>query len=250
VKTLKDYIKRLQEHYAKENGPATYEALAGILGVSTATVGNLRKGRPSKRDLTIEMADQAGLSRVEFLEAAGYIPDAEDKEWDQGHSVIRFTPELSERKNVHPLYLADGTPDVPEELRDFEIFGQVKSARGIQAEGIVGCGELEDWLDTPAVALMRELGGDFVIKLTGDSMQPRLNPGDYAIIRLNPEMETGRIYIIEVDGQLTCKTYAGVHEEDGETIYRFEPANHRYGAINAKEVTIRGRVVGRIELDF
>lgn len=228
VDTLESIVRVLRQHRVNVTEGEVFKE-AGLVAV---------------RELSEDPPDPTNAIAVSIL-------DQMMEEWQKvkGENVSPSEPS-NRQKSDYPRYLADGTPDVPEELRDFEIFGQVMSAEGIEVYGTAGCGELEDWVDTPAVALMRELGGDFVIKLTGDSMQPRLNPGDYAIIRLNPEMETGRIYIIEVDGQLTCKTYAGKREEGGETIYRFEPANHRYGAINAKEVTIRGRVVGRIELDF
>lgn len=86
----------------------------------------------------------------------------------------------------------------------------------------------------------------FGLKIKGDSMQPRIADGDVVIVRKQPNVESGEIAIVCVNGdEATCKQVK--KHSDGLSLISFNPAFEPM-YFTAKEVekmpiTILGKVV-------
>lgn len=86
----------------------------------------------------------------------------------------------------------------------------------------------------------------FALKVTRDSMAPRIAPGDTVIVRKQNDVESGDIAVVLLDGvQVVCKQII----KDGETL-RLVPFNSKYKErifttedIKKKRFEVLGRVV-------
>ncbi len=119
------------------------------------------------------------------------------------------------------------------------ILGRV--AAGIPIEAI------EDVLDfeeiTPEMAAK---GEHFALQIKGDSMEPKISDGDVVIVRQQPDVDSGQIAIVMVNGDdATCKKY--VKHENGISLVSLNPAYspmfYTFGEIEKMPITILGRVV-------
>lgn len=117
-------------------------------------------------------------------------------------------------------------------------------AAGEPIENCLACGEPpESWLPLRSEALVGS--GDLVaLRVEGLSMREAgILPGDFAIIRCQPEVENGEVAAVTVDGEGTLKRWS----KRGSEI-RLEGANPQFPAIDLsdgkKAVEIFGRLVG------
>jgi repressor LexA len=86
----------------------------------------------------------------------------------------------------------------------------------------------------------------FALKIKGDSMAPRINNGDVVIVRRQPDVDSGQIAIVCINGgEATCKKI--IKQEGGVLL---QPLNQAYTPsyftneqIESIPVTIFGRVV-------
>lgn len=83
-------------------------------------------------------------------------------------------------------------------------------------------------------------GGDFVLRIIGDSMENAgIVNGDYVIVRKQNTANNGDIIIALLDDSATCKKF---YKE--EQFIRLQPENDRYEPIYVRDVRILGLVVG------
>jgi len=77
--------------------------------------------------------------------------------------------------------------------------------------------------------------------VSGDSMAPRINEGDRALVRFQPDVESGQLAVVMVDGEdwVIRKIIKG---ENGITLQTFNPA-YEARAYEADKVKIAGLVV-------
>lgn len=95
-----------------------------------------------------------------------------------------------------------------------------KVAAGIPLEAIE---EVLDWEEIPADMAAR--GEYFALKIKGDSMSPRIMDGDVVIVRQQPDVESGEVAIVKIDGdEATCKRV--LKQDNGITLVPFNPAYH------------------------
>ena len=89
-------------------------------------------------------------------------------------------------------------------------------------------------------------GGEyFGVLIKGNSMEPRICEGDIAIVRSQPDVESGDIAIVLVNGENgTCKKV--MKNESGLTLISFnpqyEPMFFTWKQVSDLPVTIRGKV--------
>ncbi len=69
--------------------------------------------------------------------------------------------------------------------------------------------DYEEWdkLIVPLTPESRK--ADFILKVDGDSMEPRFHDGDYILVRRQPAVDIGQIGIFDVDGRGYIKKYGG-----------------------------------------
>ena len=85
---------------------------------------------------------------------------------------------------------------------------------------------------------------DEVVRISGDSMEPRFHDGDLALVQHTQSLSEGEVGVFVIDGEGMIKTYG----RDG-----LHPLNPAYPVIHPSEyseVRCFGRVLGRVEEDM
>lgn len=148
---------------------------------------------------------------------------------------------LSSILNTTPAYLMgweeEGTPSDP--LR-VPVLGKV--AAGIPIEAI------EEILDYEELSpdMARDGSEYFALQIKGSSMEPRISDGDVVIVRKQPDVDSGQIAIVCVNGdEATCKKI--MKQDTGILLLplnpTFAPTFYSNEDIERIPITILGRVV-------
>ena len=120
------------------------------------------------------------------------------------------------------------------------VLGRV--AAGIPIEAIT---DIEDWEEIPQS--MAKTGEYFALKIAGKSMEPRMMDGDVVIVRRQPDVDSGDIAVVLVNGN--DATVKQISKSDaGLTLIGWNPSVYTPKTYNKKEckelpVTILGKVV-------
>lgn len=120
------------------------------------------------------------------------------------------------------------------------VLGRV--AAGIPIEAITN---IEDWEEIPQS--MAKTGEYFALKIAGKSMEPRMMDGDVVIVRRQPDVDSGDIAVVLVNGN--DATVKQISKSDaGLTLIGWNPSVYTPKTYNKKEckelpVTILGKVV-------
>lgn len=120
------------------------------------------------------------------------------------------------------------------------VLGRV--AAGIPIEAIT---DIEDWEKIPQN--MAKTGEYFALKIAGKSMEPRMMDGDVVIVRRQPDVDSGDIAVVLVNGN--DATVKQISKSDaGLTLIGWNPSVYTPKTYNKKEckelpVTILGKVV-------
>lgn len=120
------------------------------------------------------------------------------------------------------------------------VLGRV--AAGIPIEAIT---DIEDWEEIPQS--MAKTGEYFALKIAGKSMEPRMMDGDVVIVRRQPDVDSGDIAVVLVNGN--DATVKQISKSDaGLTLIGWNPSVYTPRTYNKKEckelpVTILGKVV-------
>ena len=127
----------------------------------------------------------------------------------------------------------------PKKGKKIPVLGHV--AAGIPIEAITDILDYEE-----ITAELARTGEFFGLKIKGDSMEPRIKEGDVVIVRQQPEVESGQIAIIRVNGDdATCKKY--MKHESGVSLVSFNPSYppmfYTADEVQTKPIQIIGRVV-------
>ena len=113
-------------------------------------------------------------------------------------------------------------------------------AAGIPIEAI------EDIVDYEEISEdMASRGEFFGLKIKGSSMEPRIKEGDVVIVRQQPEVESGDVAIVLVNGDsATCKKV--IINEGGITLIPFNPTYEPqfYTAEQAESLPVR--IIGKV----
>ena len=101
-----------------------------------------------------------------------------------------------------------------------------------------------DWEEIPES--MAKDGEYFGVIIQGDSMEPRICDGDIAIVRVQPDVESGEIAIVLINGENgTCKKI--LKDNRGLTLVsfnpRYDPMFFTCDDVETLPVVIRGKVV-------
>ena len=120
------------------------------------------------------------------------------------------------------------------------VFGKV--AAGIPIETIE---DIEDYEEIDA-SWLKDGSEFFALKISGESMEPRIKDGDVVIVRKQPTIENGQTAIVTIDGEYaTCKkikkTPGGIMLISTNPAY--EPMVFTNKEIEELPIRILGRVV-------
>lgn len=140
------------------------------------------------------------------------------------------------------------TVSPPNTTRRIDIFGSVPA--GIPIEAIQ---EVEDWEDIDLSQAPFSAHKDYIgLRVKGDSMYPKYLEGDYIIVEINPQPESGKDCVVYVNGyDATLKTVVKNNYVDDrgniKTSYTLIPINPKYEtktyAENDEPIVILGQVV-------
>lgn len=131
-------------------------------------------------------------------------------------------------------------PSSPAKGIRIPVLGRV--AAGIPIEAIT---DIEDWEEIPQS--MAKTGEYFALKIAGKSMEPRMMDGDVVIVRRQPDVDSGDIAVVLVNGN--DATVKQISKSDaGLTLIGWNPSVYTPRTYNKKEckelpVTILGKVI-------
>ena len=217
--TLGEWIKNYRDTHS-----LSMQDMADMCGFSKAYIGQLEKGVNPSTGKPISPTIQA-FDKI--ARAVGLDLDAFLKELD-GTQLVTLLPD----KKKEPTSYAKGTR-IP-------VLGRV--AAGIPIEAIT---DVDDWEEIPES--MAKTGEYFALRITGNSMEPRMLDGDVVIVKRQSDVDNGDVAVVLVNGNdATVKQIT--KSETGLTLIGWNLAAYTPRTYNKKEcrdlpVSILGKVV-------
>lgn len=218
--TLGEWIKNYRDTHS-----LSMQDMADMCGFSKAYIGQLEKGVNPSTGKPISPTIQA-FDKI--ARAVGLDLDAFLKELDDTQLVTL----LPDKKKEHTSYHAKGIR-IP-------VLGRV--AAGIPIEAIT---DVDDWEEIPES--MSKTGEYFALRITGNSMEPRMLDGDVVIVKRQSDVDSGDVAVVLVNGNdATVKQIT--KSETGLTLIGWNLAAYTPRTYNKKEcrelpVSILGKVV-------
>lgn len=182
---------------------------------------------------------QHNLTQKELSEKL-YKSESTVRMWELGKSEpdLDTLNKLSAIFNVSTDYLVGKASSGNKGIR-IPVYGNV--AAGIPLDAVT---DIEDWEE---ITEEMAVSGDYIaLRIHGDSMEPRMTNGDVVIVRLQPDVDSGDMAIVLVNGdQATCKrvqkTVEGIMLVSTNTAYA--PMFYSNKQIEDLPVRILGKVV-------
>jgi repressor LexA len=188
---------------------------------------------------------QAVLAFVEeFCGLKGYPPTVREVAGHFGIQPRAAADHLAALKRKGYLHREPGRsrglalfPRTPGAVVEVPILGRIAAGRPLLANE-----NIEDTLPLPRSWVRGEEA--FLLKVTGESMAPLLQPGDLVMVRVQPRVGRGEIAVVLVEEEATLKR---VYEEAGGLVLKgdnpdFSPL--RFSPAQAAQVQILGKVTG------
>lgn len=218
--TLGEWIKNYRNTHS-----LSMQDMADMCGFSKAYIGQLEKGVNPSTGKPISPTIQA-FDKI--ARAVGLDLDAFLKELD-GTQLVTLLPD---KKKEPTSYHAKGVR-IP-------VLGRV--AAGIPIEAIE---DVEDWEEIPES--MAKNGEYFALRIKGESMSPKLQPGDIVIVKKQNDVDTGDTAIVLVNGNDATvkqikKTETGIMLV-GLNLEIYQPHFYSNKEIEELPVKIIGKVV-------
>lgn len=218
--TLGEWIKNYRYTHS-----LSMQDMADMCGFSKAYIGQLEKGVNPSTGKPISPTIQA-FDKI--AHAVGLDLDAFLKELDDTQLVTL----LPDKKKEHTSYHAKGIR-IP-------VLGRV--AAGIPIEAIE---DIDEWEEIPEA--MAKNGEYFALRIKGESMSPKLQPGDIVIVKKQNDVDTGDTAIVLVNGNDATvkqikKTEAGIMLV-GLNLEVYQPHFYSNKEIEELPVKIIGKVI-------
>lgn len=160
VDDLKDIIAHNLERLRKLNNKSMSE-IAEAIGVSQSTVSDWENGKKMPRSGSIQkLADYFGVPKTDLL--------------------------MDTEKHISNISISEGVSKIP-------ILGTITCG-----EPILAVQNLEGYRTEMSEGLPQ--GELFYLKTRGDSMEPTIPSGSFALIRKQPDVEDGEIAAVVVNG--------------------------------------------------
>ena len=164
-------------------------------------------------------------------------------QWEKGRTVPD-TETLIELAKLFECSLNDLTSDAP--VRDLDSVNIVRNA--IPVVGSIACGERvspdterDGYADLPD-----RVKADFALRCRGDSMNPTFFDGDLVLIRQQPEVNTGQIAAVNIDGETTLKHI--YYQDGGVLLVADNPAFAPVFVPAEKDIIVHGLAVGYVRM--
>lgn len=206
----------------------TIDYLMGYSDNRYQTAGNIQKA-PSYSDEAMKLAydfdnrlDSWGQKQVR------HVTDNE---------ILRYEAEINRIKKSKQAYNTENTTSLPEQ-KVIYLPEPIQSASA-------GTGQIADDDTAEQVAVYyNEITSkaDFIMRVSGDSMEPKFIDGDRVLVRSQPSVEEGEIGIFIINGDRFIKIY---HD------FWLESINHKYHGIPLEEYSYcLGKVLGVLKPEW
>jgi repressor LexA len=195
-------------------------------------------------EILSQLINQKGTSKNQILKDL-HLAKGSISNWENRGTVPsgETLSKIANYFNVTTDYLLTGTSNIKPSNKSkgvsIPVLGYVRAGIPIEA--------IEDILDyeeiTPELAAQGEF---FALSIKGDSMEPKISEGDVAIVQVQPDIESGELAIVLVNGQDATikKVLKSTH---GITLIPFnsnyEPMVFTNEEIEQLPVSIVGKVV-------
>ena len=185
------------------------------------------------------------LSQKELADIL-FVNQTAVSQWERGATSPNPTTlnKLADFFNVSTDYLLNR--EEPSETKKSPKRGVKIPVLGYVAAGIP-IDAIEDIIDYEEIPeSMAKTGEFFGLKIKGDSMEPRICEGDVVIVKKQPNVESGDIAVVIVNGDSgTCKKI--MKYEDGISLISFNPVYppkfFKWNEIEELPITFCGKVV-------
>ena len=187
----------------------------------------------------LRVMKEKGITQKELCKAIG-IGAPKFTDWKTGrvHSYSKYIPQIAEYLGVSADVLLGNVSGSGTGVK-IPVLGRLQA--GIPVEAI------EDVIDYEEIPLkMAECGEYFGLAVRGDSMEPKFSEGDVVIVRRQPDIESGDIAIVMINGEdATIKKV--LKQESGIMLMpsndKYEPCFFDKKRMEEKHVEIVGKVV-------
>lgn len=212
----------------------TLEEVGDIVGVGKSTVRKWENGiiENMKRDKIVLLAKALKVSPV-------FVMNAEE---DESYSLVKRITNVSERLSddrkekvynfaEHQLEEQNKIVEFPEKIN---VLGQTAAGSPVD----YGDPDIEEkeFKSVPK-------GAQYALNVKGDSMEPLIKDGSIVFYKEQPNVESGEIAIVEVDGDgVTCKKVKLDYDHDKIIL---QSLNNKYDdlELEGNQVRIIGKVV-------
>ena len=154
------------------------------------------------------------------------------------NEILRYEAELSHIKEKGNIYKIDNNIMSLKEQKVIYLPEPLQSASA-------GTGQIADDDTAEQVAVYyneKTSKADYIMRVSGDSMEPKFMNGDRVLVRSQPAVEIGEIGIFIVDGEQYVKIYRGSY---------LESLNPQYNNIEVSERSFcRGKVIGVLDPEW
>lgn len=259
-------LKELRDHFGLSQAE-----FASRIGQSRSGYGNYELGRSRPLQPIIKSICQTFHVRREWLEDGVGSMFADSSRTAELRifcdSILKSKPEDFRRQVVtvlsrlsveqwdvlatiaEELYRQDEARRSPEsQQKSVPIIPIQKCYRVTLYNEAVGAGMGQESVDPvgEVVYLSKEPppGTGFLLKISGDSMEPEYEPGDYVFVKKASRVDIGRVGIFSLNGEMLIKKYT----EDG-----LESLNPNYDLIEIGEddfLSCQGEVIGTATDDY
>lgn len=210
------------------------------LGFGNGAIKRFSTSSPSA-DKIITLSNFLNVSTDYLLTGEEKSPSLPDDEQE----LLKYYKKLPEREQVKLISRAETLSEVyAEQVKEPEPI-QLIPTYYISNRVSAGFGEyLEDYEQGKTVYVPdtpESRKADFVLTVSGDSMEPKFHDGDNILVRSQPVVDVGQIGIFDVDGEGYIKKLG-----DGQLI----SLNHKYPNISLKDKYAKcfGLVLGTTEI--
>ncbi len=251
--------KRIKE--ARERAGLTQEELGKYIGVTGSAITNYEKETSHpKEPVMYALIDALGVDAnflfqdcVNIKQAPSYSDEAMKLAYDfdnrldswgkkqvrnvTDNEILRYEAELSHIKEKKTIYKTNDDTVLTEQ----KIIYLPEPLQSASA----GTGQIVDDDTAEQVAVYYNKitsKADYIMRVSGDSMEPKFMNGDRVLVRSQPSVEIGEIGIFIVDGEQYVKIYRGSY---------LESLNPQYNNIEVNERSFcRGKVIGVLEPEW
>ena len=150
------------------------------------------------------LREKKGMTQLELAEKLGYKSKSSVAHIENGRDIPRaMVVTLADILDTTPAYLMGWEDDKPnaeilsagENIYKIPVFSSVSAGFGAYA-----CSDVIDYMHL-FIANPADVPEMICIKVTGDSMYPKIEDGDIIVVRKQDSVDSGSIAVVLVDGE-------------------------------------------------